>query len=248
MTPLKGKSALVTGSNAGLGLAIAQGLAAAGCDIVLHGLEPHSEAASRLKASYVRCDLAEPQGAERLAEAAGQVDILVNNAVVRHFAPIESFPMAQWQRALAVNLTAAFRLVQLVLPGMRSRGWGRVVNLTSVYGTRATANRVDYVTTKSALLGFTRAVAVETVADGITCNAVTPGTVLTPGIESRVTQMTDAGVARDEAERRVLQGKQPTGRFVQAQDVAALVVFLCSPAARDITGVELPMEGGWLAG
>jgi len=179
----------------------------------------------------------------------GDIDILVNNAVLRHFAPIESLPVKDWESALAVNLTAAFRLVQLSLPGMKGRCWGRVINMTSVYGSRGTVDRVGYVTTKSALIGFTRAVAMETLAHGITCNAVCPGSVMTPGNEARVAaMMAETGMGRADAERRFLQGKQPSGRFVQAADVGALVVFLCSAAARDITGAELPVEGGWLAG
>ena len=147
-----------------------------------------------------------------------------------------------------VNVSAAFHLVRLTLPGMRLRGWGRIVNMTSVYGERGTANRVDYVTTKSALLGFTRAVAMETIRDGITCNAVSPGSVLTPGNEKRVKEMVERdGLETAEAEQRFLEGKQPTGRFVRPEDVAALVTFLCSAAARDITGAVLPVDGGWLA-
>lgn len=256
------KAALITGSSNGLGLAIAEALAGAGCNLVLHGLAPEAEvaptcarlrAAHGIKAAYVRSDLFSEAGVVALADAAraelGGIDILVNNAVVRHFGPVESLPLEAWQRALAVNLTAAFRLVQLALPGMRARGWGRIVNLTSVYGSRGAMNRADYVTTKTALIGLTRAVAMETVATGITCNAVCPGTVMTPGIDVRVKElMASAGLAREDAERRFLEGKQPTGRFVQAADVGALVAFLCGAAAQDITGAVLPMEGGWLAG
>lgn len=259
---MSGKSALITGSSAGLGHAIAEGLAKAGCNVVLHGLAAEEEVAAQcdrlrsghgVQAAYVQCDLAQEEGAARLVEAAqaavGPIDILVNNAVVRHFAPIETFPVREWERALAVNVSAAFRLVQLTLEGMRRRGWGRIINMTSVYASRGTLNRIDYVTTKSALLGFTRAVAMETIRHGITCNAVCPGSVLTPGIDERVRQLMDErGLAREEAEREFLAGKQPTGRFVRAEDVAALIAFLCSPAARDITGAVLPVEGGWLAG
>jgi len=257
---LRGECALVTGSSDGLGYAIAQGLARAGCNVVLHGLEAESVVQPRcdelvqahgVQARYVRSDLATEHGAHRLADAArelGEVGILVNNAVVRHFSPVAEFPIDAWQRALTVNLTAPLQLVQFLLPGMRSRGWGRIVNLSSVYGSRGTVNRIDYVTTKSALLGFTRAVALETSGEGITCNAVCPGTVLTPAIETRVAQIVAKGVPREEAERQVLAGKQPTGRFVEAGDVAELIVFLCGPAGRDITGAMLPMDGGWLAG
>lgn len=257
---LKGRQALITGSTSGLGLAIAAGLARAGCDVVLHGLEPEAQGAEcgrrleqehGIRAMYVRADLAAEAGASRLAETAqgaGSVDIVVNNAVVRHFAPIEAFPVAEWERALAVNLSAAFHLVRLSLPGMRDRGWGRIINMSSVYGSRGTTNRVDYVTTKTALLGFTRAVAMETAGQGITCNAVCPGSVLTPAIDARVRRLAEeTGTTRAEAERRFLERKQPSGRFVEADHVADLIVFLCGPAGRDVTGAMLPVEGGWLA-
>jgi 3-hydroxybutyrate dehydrogenase len=259
--PLSGKCALITGSSAGLGYAIAEGLASGGCNVALHGLENEADAAPQRHALQIRhgvrvvyfcSDLAREQGAVDLVQSArtalGAVDILVNNAVVRHFAPIDRFPVAEWERALAVNVSAAFHLVRLAVPAMRTRGWGRIVNMTSVYGERGTVNRVDYVTTKSALLGFTRAVAMETIGDGITCNAVSPGSVLTPGTEKRVQEICDeSGVERAQAERQFLKGKQPSGRFVRPEDVAAAVAFLCSPAARDITGTVLPVDGGWLA-
>ncbi len=259
---LNDKHALVTGSTGGLGLAIAQALARAGCDVVLHGLEPPDRIAAMcadlegehgIKAAYVASDLSTEAGATALVEkaraAVGAIDIVVNNAVVRHFAPIESFPVAEWERALAVNLSAAFHLVRLTLADMRSRGWGRIVNMSSVYGSRGMANRVDYVTTKTALLGFTRAVAMETVGQGITCNAVCPGAVLTPGIDQRVAKlMEETGKTRAEAERQFLAGKNRTGQFVSAGHVGDLVVYLCGPAGRDVTGAMLPVEGGWLAG
>jgi 3-hydroxybutyrate dehydrogenase len=256
------KRALITGSTAGLGYAIAEGLARSGCDVVLHGLEdegavaPQREALQEqhgVRVAYVRADLSGEQGARDLVQgvetALGGLDILVNNAVTRHFAPIDQFPVQAWEKALAVNVSAAFHLVRLALPAMRARGWGRVINMTSIYGERGTVNRVDYVTSKSALLGFTRAVAMETLRDGITCNAVSPGSVLTPGTETRVQQICDEdGIDRAQAERQFLQGKQPSGRFVRPEDVAAAVAFLCSEAARDITGSVLPIDGGWLAG
>jgi 3-hydroxybutyrate dehydrogenase len=255
---VRGRTALVTGSTDGLGLAMAEGLAAAGCDLVLHGLEAEAGMAARCRdlagrhgvaVRYVRADLAEADGADRLIDAAGVPDVLVNNAVVRHFGPLETLPLAHWQQALNVNLTAVLRAVQLSLPRMRERGWGRIVNLTSAYGSRAVANRVDYVTTKTALLGLTRAIAVETLGQGITCNALCPGSVLTPNIEGRLQAlMAERGLARDAATREFLAGKQATGRFVDARHVADLLVYLCSESAVSITGASLPVDDGWMAG
>lgn len=257
----RGRTALVTGSTAGLGFAIAQGLARSGCNIVLTGLVTAAEIEAErgslaretgVDVAYVRADLAEPDGVERLLDVVGRtvggVDILVNNAVVRHFARIVDFPAANWDAALAVNLTAAFHAIRLLLPGMRQRNYGRIFNITSVYGMRGTVDRVGYVTTKAALLGLTRSVALENLDVDVTCHAICPGSVLTPGTEGRVLQlMEDSGLSRDAAERSFLDGKQPGGHFVAAESVSDLLVFLCGPIARDMTGSMLPVEAGWLA-
>lgn len=257
----RGRTALVTGSTAGLGFAIAQGLARSGCNIVLTGLVTAADIEAErgslaretgVDVAYVRADLAEPDGVERLLDVVGRtvggVDILVNNAVVRHFARIVDFPAANWDAALAVNLTAAFHAIRLLLPGMRQRNYGRIFNITSVYGMRGTVDRVGYVTTKAALLGLTRSVALENLDVDVTCHAICPGSVLTPGTEGRVLQlMEDSGLSRDAAERSFLDGKQPGGHFVAAESVSDLLVFLCGPIARDMTGSMLPVEAGWLA-
>jgi 3-hydroxybutyrate dehydrogenase len=258
---LEGKTALITGSTAGLGFAIAQGLARSGCNIVLTGLSDAAEIEAERTAlanragvdvAYVRADLAAPDGVERLLDAVGRkfdtVDVLVNNAVVRHFARIVDFPAANWDAALAVNLSAAFHAIRLLLPGMRSRNYGRIFNITSVYGMRGTVDRVGYVTTKAALLGLTRSVALENLDVDVTCHSICPGSVLTPGTEARVLQlMEDNNLSRDAAERSFLDGKQPGGHFVAAESVSDLLVFLCGPIARDMTGSMLPVEAGWLA-
>lgn len=260
-SPLAGRCALVTGSTGGLGYAIAQGLAQAGCRIVLNGLEPAADVEARRIALerahggpvlYHQGDLSSEAGVTTLIAAAqerfGAVDVLVNNAVVRHFAPIAEFPTERWEQALAVNLSAAFYAIRRVLPAMQARNWGRIINMSSVYGSRGTINRVDYVTTKSALLGLTRAVAMETAGLGITCNAVCPGSVSTPGTETRVTQLMSEGLSREAAVKHFLEGKQPSGRFIAPESVSAMIVLLCGPAGADITGALLPVEGGWLAG
>jgi 3-hydroxybutyrate dehydrogenase len=178
----------------------------------------------------------------------GAVDVLVNSAVVRHFAPIESFDPAGWDDSIAVNLTAAFHAIRFCLPGMKRKRWGRIVNLSSYYGWRGAENRIDYVTTKTALIGMTRAVAIETARAGVTCNAICPGTVLTPAIEGRI-----AGIARvrgepvEEVARAYAAERNPMGRFVAMENIGALLAFLCGPAGDDITGTVLPVDGGWLA-
>ena len=259
---MKEKIALVTGSVGGMGHAVAARLAAAGCTIVLNGLEsaaqaePQREVLARthgVPVHYVRADLADPQAIEAMIAGLqaqfGGVDILLNNAVVRHFAPIDEFPPDKWDQAIAVNLSAAFHTIRLCLPGMRKKGWGRIFNMTSVYGQRATPNRIDYVTTKTALIGITRSVAIEAAADGITCNAICPGAVHTPGIEVRIQGMLQKnGRSRDDTVREFLVGKNPSGRFISAEHIGDLIVFLCSQAGGDINGAVMPMEGGWLAG
>lgn len=207
---------------------------------------------SRAEALYFCADLAREAEVNRLIDAAlarfGSIDVLVNNAVVRHFAAVENLATAQWEHAMAVNVTAAFLTIRRVLPAMRQRNWGRIVNMSSIYGQRGAPDRSDYITTKAALVGLTRAVALETAAQNITCNAVCPGSVATPGTTVRVQAlMRDEGIAEDEAIHRFLTGKQPSGRFISAESVAAMVVFLCGPAGRDITGALLPIDGGWLA-
>jgi 3-hydroxybutyrate dehydrogenase len=255
---LDGKCAIVTGSTQGLGLAIAQALAAAGSNIVLHGLADASSGAAlcrTLEGQGVRTwfsntDLRIKSATEELfagaAEHVGECDILVNNAVVRHSAAVEAFDPSAWDDSLVVNVSAAFQLTRLALPGMKRRGWGRIVNMSSIYGLIGATNRVAYVTTKTALLGLTRAVALETAGVGVTCNAVCPGTVETPVHAQAITAIGEReGLSRSEAERRFLASKQPTGRFIGAEGVAALVAFLCGPDAADITGAALPVDGGW---
>lgn len=258
---LKGRTALVTGSVAGLGYGLAEGLAAAGANVVLNGLcavEDGRAAADRLaldhgvKTGFDPADLSRVDEIEammsRTAETFGGVDIVVNNAVVRHFSPIEEFAPADWDRSIAVNLTAAFHTARLALPGMKRRGWGRIVNLSSYYGFRGAENRIDYVTTKTALIGMTRAIAVETAGSGVTCNALCPGSVLTPAIEARIAGIAErSGEPAEEVARRYAAERSPMGRFVDTGKLAATLVFLCGAAGDDITGTVLPVDCGWLA-
>lgn len=255
------RSALVTGSSGGLGLAVAESLAAAGCDIALHGIEEAAtvepqraglEARHGVTVIYHQADLSDLAAIERLMAAVhtrfGGPDIVVNNAVVRHFAPVEQFRPADWERSLAVNLTAPFHIIRLALPAMRARDFGRIVNMSSHYGQRGARDRVDYVTTKSGMLGLTRAVALETTGTGITCNAVSPGSLPTPAILGRIDALAaQRGISVDEATRDYMRERQPSGRFVRLEDVGATVAFLCGDAARDITGTVLPVDGGWSA-
>jgi 3-hydroxybutyrate dehydrogenase len=258
--PLADKCALITGSVRGLGLAAAQRLAASGCHIVVTGLEPSSDTISiredlqrhGVRTLYCQANLRVPDEIERMVDEAtdafGTIDILINNAVVRHVGSIEHFGTAEWDESLAVNLSAAFHTIRLAVPQMKQKRWGRIVNVSSIYGTRGAPNRVGYVTTKTALIGLTRAVALETVAHGITCNAVCPGTSETPVHDETVKAVMAAeGVSREEAERRFFVGKQPTGRFIAPDHVASLIAFLCGPEGAEITGSVLPIDAGWSA-
>ena len=260
---LTGRGALVTGSTGGLGHAMADRLAAEGCDVLLHGIAApeEGEALARdmaarhgVRALYRRADLARLEEVEALMALASEAldggpDILVNNAVVRHFGPIEALAPADWDADIAVNLSAAFHTIRLALPGMKARGWGRILNMSSVYGLFGAAGRAGYVTTKTALIGLTRAVALETVRDGVTCNALCPGSTPTPAIEARIAAAMQAHGETDKgtAVAAFLAEKQPTRRFVAPEKVAAMAAFLCGPDADDITGAALPLDGGWSA-
>jgi 3-hydroxybutyrate dehydrogenase len=258
---LNGRTALITGSTQGLGLAAAERFAEAGCHVVLNGLadSAHVETIRRriedrheVRTLFSGANLAHPRQIEEMMAAAstafGSIDILVNNAVVRHTAEIENLTPASWDEAVAVNLSAAFHTIRLALPSMKRNNWGRIINVSSIYGLRGAANRVGYITTKTALIGLTRAVALETARLDITCNAVCPGTTRTPIHEATLAEtMTRERLSPDEAERMLLAGKQPTGRLIAPENVAALLVFLCEPAGRDITGAVLPIDGAWSA-
>ena len=256
---LKGRCALITGSTQGLGYAMAERLAGEGCHIMLNGFGDAVETDTRrrhleewrgVRAPHHGPDLGVPAEIADLVETAdrafGAIDIVINNAVVRHFSPLEDFKVEDWDRALAVNLSSAFHATRLALPGMRRRDFGRIVNISSIFGQRATVNRVDYVTTKTALIGFTRAVALEVAGQNITCNAICPGSSPTPAIEQRLAAfMAQEGLSRDDAVRSFMASRQPSGRFVAMDGVASLAAFLCGPGGRDVTGAAIPIDGGW---
>jgi 3-hydroxybutyrate dehydrogenase len=258
---LANKSALITGSLGGIGFATAKALAAQGCAVTLNGFAAPDVIETRLtelrdlgvRARYHAADLRHTAQIAELIQTTqqkhGSLDILVNNAVVRYFGSVENFAPEQWDEALAVNLSAPFHTIRLALPGMKATNWGRIVNMASIYGMFATVNRIDYITTKTALIGLTRAVALETARTGITCNAICPGTVLTPAIDWRLRQeMQRDGTSFEEAEENFLAVRQPSRRFVKDDNVAALIAFLCSPQAGDINGSALPIDGAWAAG
>jgi 3-hydroxybutyrate dehydrogenase len=258
---LHDRVALVTGSTSGIGLGIARALASQGAAVMLHGIEKPTaiarlrdelEAACGVTTDYCQADLTDPAAVERLVadtrSRLGGLDILVNNAGIQHPAPVESFPIERWDTILALNLSAAFHSIRLALPGMRERRYGRIINIASVHGLVASAEKSAYVAAKHGLVGLTRVVALETAGSGVTCNAVCPGWVLTPLVQKQI----DARAERDsvdaeEAGRRLLAEKQPSRQFVSSEDLGALAVFLCSDAASQMTGTALPMDGGWTA-
>lgn len=256
---LRGKTALITGSVAGLGYAMAEALAAQQANIILHGLEPveqiqkaseHLRSTFGVSVIYSRANLTVVSEIEALIEDAqqtfGAVDILINNAVIRNFAAIDTLETASWDESIAVNLSSAFHTSRLTIPQMKKNKWGRIINISSVYGTTATANRVSYITTKTALIGLTKSTAMDVATDGITCNALCPGTVPTPPIVERIAgNAKRAGITVEQAEHDYISSRHPTGRFVAMASVASFAVFLCSDAGKDITGAVLPVDGGW---
>ena len=256
---LQGKSALITGSTRGIGAAIAAALAAEGCNVMLNGFgEPQSIEAARqgladtygVKVAYHGADLAHEAEIDALTDAIneefGATDILINNAVIRYFHGIDDFPREQWRHALAVNVTAPFILTQNVLPGMKARGWGRIVNFSSVLGLAARSGRADYVTSKTALLGLTRATAAETRdIEGITCNAICPGSVLTPNTEIKIGELAAAeGISFEAAKLAYRTRRGQKLDYIAPQRVAKLVAFLCQDTSFDITGAAIPIDQG----
>jgi 3-hydroxybutyrate dehydrogenase len=258
---VRGRTALITGSTSGIGLGIAEAFAAAGMRIVLNGSRP-ADAAETIRARiaavhdvpvhYHRADMANPAEVAALIEDCcatfGDIDVLVNNAGLQHVAAVEAFPTDEWDRILAIGLTSAFLTIRLTLAGMKARGWGRIINIASVHGLRASPFKSAYVAAKHGLIGLTRSVALESAAAGVTVNAICPGYVRTPLVEAQIPDQAKAhGISEDAVVREVMLAKQPTGRFIAIEEVAALALFLCDERAASITGAALTIDGGWTA-
>jgi 3-hydroxybutyrate dehydrogenase len=258
---LQGKSAIVTGSTGGIGKAIAQALAAQGANVVINGfgdaaeireLRLGLERAHRVKTLHSGADMASPPQIQTMVAEAerilGSVDVLVNNAGIQHVAPVDEFPPEKWDQILAINLSASFHSIRAALPGMKRRGWGRIVNIASAHGLTASPFKSAYVAAKHGLIGLTKTVALETARQGITCNAICPGYVLTSLVEKQIEDQARAHrLPREEVIEKVILERQPTKAFVKVEEVAALTLFLCSEAAASITGTPLSIDGGWVA-
>jgi 3-hydroxybutyrate dehydrogenase len=258
---LQGKTALVTGSTSGIGLGIAEALAAQGTNIVLNGfgepamiekLRSDLESRTGVRVAYDGADMSQAESIERMMRSAltafGSIDILVNNAGIQHVAPVEEFPVGKWDAILAINLSAAFHTTRLALPAMKKIGWGRILNIASAHALVASPFKSAYVAAKHGIAGLTKTVALEVAEDGITVNAICPGYVWTPLVEKQVPDTAKArGITEEQVKRDVLLAAQPTKKFVAIDQVAALAVFLAGPAAASITGTVLPIDGGWTA-
>jgi 3-hydroxybutyrate dehydrogenase len=258
---LKGKTALVTGSTSGIGLATARSLAADGANIVINGfgdkadIEKERAGLERdfgIKATYSAADMSKPaEIAEMIATAEktfGSLDVLVNNAGIQFVANIEDFPVEKWDAVIAINLSSAFHGIRAAMPGMKKRKWGRIINIASAHGLVASAQKVAYVSAKHGLVGMTKVVALEAANNGVTCNAICPGWVLTPLVQKQIDDRAKAsGKSVREEEITLLAEKQPMHSFTKPESIGALAVFLCSDAAATITGSAYSIDGGWVA-
>lgn len=261
LSGLSGKTALVTGSTSGIGLGIAQALAANGANIIFNGfgelaaidqLRQQVEQQHAVKTGYFNADISKASEIEAMMAYASQhfggVDVLVNNAGIQHVANIEDFPVEKWDAIIAINLTSCFHTTRLVLPYMKQRNWGRIINLASVHGLVASAQKSAYVAAKHGLIGLTKTTALETAQSGVTANAICPGWVLTPLVQKQVDARAERdGLSNEQAKKALLSEKQPSGEFVTPEQLGALAVFLCSDAAAQIRGVAWNMDGGWVA-
>jgi 3-hydroxybutyrate dehydrogenase len=261
LSMLKGKNAVITGSTSGIWLGIARALAAQGCNVMLNGLgDPEKIEATRIAlaaefgiiALFDGADMTRPDEITALMESAadefGGVDILVNSVGIQHTAPIEDFSPDRWQAIIAINLSSSFYTIHHAVPQMRQNGWGRIINIASVHGLVASANKAAYVSAKHGLVGLTKVVALETAGSGITSNAICPGWTRTELIEPQIAARAEAlGVDIEAGGRSMLAEKQPSRQFVSIEQLGQLALFLCSPAADQITGTAIPIDGGWTA-
>jgi 3-hydroxybutyrate dehydrogenase len=257
---LDGKTAVVTGSTSGIGPGIARALAAQGSNVVLNGFGDRDDIAQieaglrswGIRTHHDPADMRDPAQIETMianAEATyGSVDILVNNAGIQHVADIESFPTDKWDAILAINLSSAFHTIRCAMPAMKRANWGRIVNIASAHGLVASAQKVAYVAAKHGLLGLTKTVALETATTGVTCNAICPGWVLTPLVQRQIEARAEASAQSLDAARKMLLGeKQPSLEFVTPEQIAAVVIFLCSDASSQVRGAAWSVDGGWCA-
>ena len=261
MPSLKGKSAIVTGSTSGIGLGIAEAFAREGADLLINGFGPADEIERErarlakdygVKVVYNGADMSKPEEISGLAaaakEALGKVDIIVNNAGIQHVAPVEEFPTQKWDAIIAINLSAAFHLIHDTFADMKTRKWGRIINIASAHGLVASPFKSAYVAAKHGILGLTKTVALEGAEFGVTCNAICPGYVLTPLVEKQIPDQAKArGITEEQVKRDVLLAAQPTKQFVTTEQLGAFAVFLTSDAAAQINGAALSVDGGWTA-
>lgn len=254
---VKGKTAVITGSNSGIGLGIAEELARAGANVVLnsftdseedHALARRISEETGTDARYIKADMSKGDECRALIEKAGGCDILVNNAGIQHVAPIDEFPTEKWDAIIAINLTSAFHTTAAALPVMRERGWGRVINIASAHGLTASPFKSAYVAAKHGIVGLTKVVALETAREPITANAICPGYVLTPLVEAQIPDtMEKYGMSREEVIEKVMLERQPSKEFATTEQMGGTALFLCSDAAAQITGTTISVDGGWTA-
>jgi len=258
---LKGKSALVTGSTSGIGLAIARALAADGANLTINGfgdkaaIEKERSGIEKdfgVKAVYSAADMTKPAEIAAMVKTAeqtfGSLDVLVNNAGIQFVSPIEDFPIDKWDQIIAINLSAAFHAIRAAVPGMKSRKWGRIISTASAHSLVASPFKSAYVTAKHGIAGLTKTVALELATFGVTCNCISPGYVWTPLVEKQIPDTAKArGITEEQVKRDVILAAQPTKEFVTVEEVASLAVYLCSDMAKSITGANLSIDGGWTA-
>ncbi len=258
---LSGKVALVTGSTSGIGLGIGRALAGAGADLLLNGfgdpavietLRAGLAAEFAVRVAYSRADMSKASEIAAMAIEAeaslGGIDILVNNAGIQFVAPIEDFPEDRWNAIIAINLSAVFHGMKAVIPGMKKKGWGRIINVASAHGLVASGQKAAYVAAKHGVLGLTKVAAIELANAGVTANAICPGWVLTPLVDKQLgARAKEESITVDAAAKEFLAEKQPMAQFTTPEAIGDLAVFLCSDAARTMTGVPLSIDGGWVA-